>query len=177
MINKTSDSTKYKPAAQIEISKIISKYASASMDTSDGLISTLDQLMRLNDVGFEITEKCEKIINDEALIYSKKLNIPSWLLLAGQHGEFELVFTIPQNLNQKFLTDAERNGFYPLKLGKVIQPKEVRLKLYSQLIPIDSEFIRNLPSETKGDVNHYLKLLLEYDSELKQSHEFNFTTN
>jgi thiamine-monophosphate kinase len=177
LINKTSDSTKYKPVAQIEISKIISKYASASMDTSDGLISTIDQLMRLNNVGFEITEKCEKIINDEALIYSKKLNIPSWLLLAGQHGEFEVVFTIPQNLNQKFLTDAERNGFYPLKLGKVIQPKEVRLELYGQLIPIDSEFIRNLPSETKGDVNHYLKLLLEYDSELKQSLEFNFTTN
>jgi thiamine-monophosphate kinase len=129
-------------------------------------------LMRLNNVGFEITENCEKLIDDESLAYSKKLNIAPWLLLAGQHGEFELVLTIPQNLKQKFLEEAEKNGFVPIELGKVILEKEIRINLYNKSIPINSVFIRNLPFETKGDVNHYLKLLLEYDSELKKIPQF-----
>ena len=118
------------------------------MDTSDGLISTLDQLMRLNNVGFELTEKLEKIIDDDALKYSKKLNIPSWLLFAGQHGEFELIFTIPKKLNEAFLSEASKIGFNPIELGKVINEKEVIILLYGKMIPIDTAFIRNLPVET-----------------------------
>lgn len=167
----------YKPVAQIKTCKIISNYASVCMDTSDGLISALDQLMRLNGVGFELKENLELLIDEEALNYSKKLNIPSWLLLAGQHGEFELVFTIPQNLKREFLKEAEKYGFDPIELGEVIPEKEIRINLYNKSIPINSGFIRNLPFETKGDVNHYLKSLLEYDSELRKSHDFNFTSN
>jgi thiamine-monophosphate kinase len=177
LISKTNSTLNYKPVAQINFCKIISKYASACMDTSDGLISTLDQLMRLNNVGFEITENCEKLIDDEALSYTKYLNIPSWLLFAGQHGEFELVFTIPQNLTHEFLAEAEKKGFYPIELGVVTPQKEIRINLYEKSVPINSIFIRNLPYETKGDINHYLKLLLEYDSELKKSHNLNFTSN
>jgi len=177
LITNTNSFTDYNPVAQIEFGKIISKCASSCMDTSDGLISTLDQLMRLNNIGFEITEKCEKIIDEVSLLFAQTLNIPSWLLLAGQHGEFELVFTVPKKINNKFLEEARKKGFHPVKLGQVNRIKEVRIKLYDKLIPIKSQFIRNLPFESKGDVNHYLKLLLKYDSELKKSYDFNFTTN
>ena len=176
LTSKTNNLIKYKPAARIKECELISKYASSCMDTSDGLISTLDQLMRLNNVGFDIKGNCEKLINDEALIYSKKLNIPSWLLFAGQHGEFELVFAIPQKLQQEFLEEAGQNGFEPIELGEVNAENEIKMKLNGELIHINSGFIRNLPYETKGDVNHYLKLLLEYDSELKKSSNLNFTT-
>jgi thiamine-monophosphate kinase len=176
LISETGLLIKYKPAARIKECEWISKYASSCMDTSDGLISTLDQLMRLNNVGFELTTNLESLVDVEALIYSKKINIPSWLLLAGQHGEFELVFTIPQNLKHEFLKEADKNGFEPIELGEVIPEKEIRFNLYDKSVPINSGFIRNLPFETKGDVNHYLKLLLEYDSELKKSPNLNFTT-
>jgi thiamine-monophosphate kinase len=177
LISKTNTPINFQPEARINLSSIINKYATACMDTSDGLISTLDQLMRLNNVGFEITEKFEKLVDHEALIYSKKLNIPSWLLLAGQHGEFELVFTIPQNLKHEFLNEAEKNEFEPIELGEIIPEKEIRINLYDKSVPINSGFIRNLPFETKGDVNHYLQLLLEYDSELKKSYDLHFTSN
>jgi thiamine-monophosphate kinase len=177
LISETGLLLKYKPAARIKECELISKYASSCMDTSDGLISTLDQLMRLNNVGFDIKGNCEKLINEEALIYSKKINIPSWLLLAGQHGEFELVFTIPQNLKHEFLKEADKNGFELIELGEIIPEKEIRFNLYDKSIPINSGFIRNLPFDTKGDVNHYLKLLLEYDSELKKSYDLHFTSN
>ena len=147
------------------------------MDTSDGLIATLDQLMRLNDVGFELIKKIlEKIIDENALNYFKELNIPPWLLLAGQHGEFELVFTIPITSQKSFLEEIAKNGFEPVELGKVNQEKEIRMKLHDKIVSINSVFIRNLPLETKGDINHYLKLLLEYDSQLKNAPSLNFTT-
>jgi thiamine-monophosphate kinase len=133
-------------------------------------------LMRLNDDGFEISTDLEKMIDDHGLKYAEDNHIPSWLLFAGQHGEFELIFTIPQNFKKKFLEDAEKNGFYPIEIGKVIPEKEIRMNLYDVLIPINSEFIRNLPFETKGDVNHYLKLLLDYDSQLNNDACLNFTT-
>jgi thiamine-monophosphate kinase len=177
LISKTNSLINYKPIARIKECELLSKYASCCMDTSDGLISTLDQLMRLNDVGFEISTDLEKMIDDLGLKYAEDNHIPSWLLFAGQHGEFELVFAIPQNSNQDFLDECIKKRFEPVELGKVIQPKEIRMNLYDVLIPINSEFIRNLPYETKDDVNHYLKLLLDYDSELKKSHNLNFTSN
>jgi len=172
----TSSSPDYKPIARIKECELISKYASCCMDTSDGLISTLDQLMRLNDVGFAISTDLEKMIDDHGLKYAEDNHIPSWLLFAGQHGEFELIFTIPQKLNEAFLNETSKIGFIPLELGKVISDKKVIIPLYGKMIPIDTAFIRNLPAETKGDINHYLKLLLEYDSQLNNDACLNFTT-
>jgi thiamine-monophosphate kinase len=176
LISKTITPINFRPEARVKLSSIINKYATACMDTSDGLIAALDQLMRLNEVGFELTKDFEKIIDEDSLNFVKNLNIPSWLLFAGQHGEFELVFTIPRSSQRSFLDDAEKIGFEPVELGKVGQEEEIRINLYDKSIPINSGFIRNLPYKTNGDVNHYLKLLLEYDSELKKSPNFNFTT-
>jgi thiamine-monophosphate kinase len=177
LISKTNSFSEYKPVARIKDSRLISNYASCCMDTSDGLISTLDQLMRLNSVGFEFKEDWEKVIDEIALKYTENKHIPSWLLFAGQHGEFELIFTIPQNLKQAFLEEALLNGFEPIELGKVILEEAVKIPLYNKMISIDTAFIRNLPAETKGDINHYLKLLLEYDSGLKNTSSPNFTTH
>jgi thiamine-monophosphate kinase len=176
LISKTNTPINFQPEARVKLSSIINKYATACMDTSDGFISTLDQLMRLNNVGFELKEDLEKVIDESALKYVENLNIPAWLLFAGQHGEFELIFTIPKTSQKSFLDDAEKIGFEPVELGKVNQEKGIRINLYDKLIPINSEYIRNLPYETNSDINHYLKLLLAYDSELKKSPNLNFTT-
>jgi thiamine-monophosphate kinase len=177
LISKSTSTLNYNPVAQINFCKIIGRYASACMDTSDGLITTLDQLVRLNNTGFEITKYPDSIIDDEALNYSKKLNIPSWLLFAGQHGEFELIFTIPQGSQKEFLEDAKKIGFEPIELGKVIPSIEITINLYDKLIPINTALIRNLPYQSNGDINHYLNLLLGYDSELKNSTKLNFTSH
>jgi thiamine-monophosphate kinase len=177
LLAKINSSMNYKPEARIKLSSIINNYATACMDTSDGLLSTLDQLMRLNNVGFELNENWEKVIDENSLQYSENNRIPSWLLFAGQHGEFELIFTIPQEFNRAFLSEASKIGFNPVELGKVIPDKKVKIPLYGKMIPIDTAFIRNLPAETKGDINHYLKSLLEYDSGLKNNSSLNFTTH
>ena len=177
LIAQNNSFTDYKPFARLRDASILSKYASCCMDTSDGLIATLDQLMRLNDAGFEINSDWQNTIDENALKYAKNNSIHPWLLFAGQHGEFELIFTIPENLKKSFLEKALQNGFEPIELGTVIPAKEVRIPVYDKSIPIDTKFIRNLPSETKGDIYFYLKSLLEYDFKLKNEPSLNFTNH
>ena len=177
LIAQNNSFTNNKPEGRIKESLLISKYASCCMDTSDGLIATLDQLMRLNDAGFEIKSDWQIALDYNALNYVKNLNIPPWLLLAGQHGEFQLVFTIPQNLKEAFLEESLINGFEPIELGKVIPEKEVKINIYGKLIPINTTLIRNLPTVVNGDVKHYLKVLLEYDYQLKNEPCLNFTSH
>ena len=177
LVSQTHLHINYKPFAQIKNCSVISKYASCCMDTSDGFISTVDQLIRLNNVGFEIGSDWLNAIGNNALEYVKNLNIPSWFLLAGQHGEFELIFTIPKDSKAAFLKESLQSGFEPIELGKVIPEKEVKINIYGNLIPINTTMIRNLPIEANGDVNHYLKALLEYDYHLKNEPYLNFTTH
>jgi len=176
LISETNSFNKYKPLARIKESSMICKYASCCMDTSDGLIATIDQLMRLNNVGFELNDNWQTVIDNEALEYSKNLNIPPWLLFAGQHGEFELIFTIPNELENSFLSEALKNELNPIELGRVISDREVKIPLYKELISINTAFIRNLPIEANGDINHYLKMLLEYDYQIKHESSLKFTS-
>jgi thiamine-monophosphate kinase len=177
LVSQTHSYINYKPFAQIKNSNVINKYASCCMDTSDGFISTVDQLTRLNNVGFEIGSNWLNAFDDTALRYVNNLNIPAWLLLAGQHGEFELIFTIPQDLKDSFLEESLNSGFEPVELGKVIPEKEVKINIYGNLTPINTTMIRNLPVEANGDINHYLKVLLEYDYQLKSEPYLNFTSH
>ena len=168
LIAQNNSFTDYKPFAQLKYSSLIGKYASCCMDTSDALIATIDQLMRLNGTGFELNSDWQKTIDEKALNYVKNINVPPWLLFAGQHGEFELIFTIPDKLKKQFFEDALQLGFEPVELGKVIPEKEVRIPLYDKPVQINTELIRNLPNEINGDVKLYLKTLLEYDFQLKK---------
>jgi thiamine-monophosphate kinase len=176
LISQTNSFSKYKPLARIKESSTLSKYASCCMDTSDGLIAILDQLMRLNNVGFELNNYWQNIIDDDALEFSKNLNLPPWLLFAGQHGEFELIFTIPNELENSFLAEALKYELNPIELGRVISEKEIKIPLYDELISINTAFIRNLPIEADGDINHYLKMLLEYDYQIKNEPCLKFTS-
>ena len=177
LISQANTFTNYKPSARIKYGQVIREYASCCMDTSDGLISTLDQLMRLNKAGFELNKNWENSIDNRAVEFSKNLNIPHWLLLAGQHGEFELIFTIPQKHKNSFLEHALQNELNPIELGKVISDTEICIPLYNELISINTAYIRNLPTEANGDVNHYLKMLLDYDSQIKNEPSLNFTSH
>ena len=167
LISRTGSELNYKPVARLCESAILNNYPACCMDTSDGLISTLDQLMRLNNVGFELRKDWEKIIDDTALWIANSAGLPLWLLFAGQHGEFELVFTIPQILNKQFLESALSDGFEPIELGRVIPEKKIKINIYGDFLSIDTTLIRNIPSKANGDINHYLKMLLEHDSQLK----------
>ena len=156
----------YKPSIRLAESSVIRKYAHCCIDTSDGLLYGLDQLMRLNDLGFRVDQDIPKIIDEASLQLARQLNIPSWLLLNGPHGEFELLFTIDPADREKFEKDAKAIGWQPLLLGSVIKTTEISLSIEGKQRPIDTALLRNSFTVCKGDVKTFIHELLAYNQQL-----------
>jgi thiamine-monophosphate kinase len=159
----------YQPIAKINEGRIIKDFASACMDTSDGVLSTLDQLMRLNNKGFKLDDDWENKIDKDSLKLANSSSIHPWLLLAGYHGEFELLFTIPQKLESEFLMKAKGINWIPIKLGVVIKDPKLKIPIYGKLVEIDSTKIRNLSSNLENGIDLYLKSLLTIDKEMRSN--------
>lgn len=74
---------------------IISEYADTCIDTSDGLIKSIEIIMALNDLGAEIdniqyNEKLFNIIKDD-------FNYPKILLALAGAGEYQLLFSVKRS--------------------------------------------------------------------------------
>jgi thiamine-monophosphate kinase len=136
------------------------------MDTSDGALATLDELMRLNECGFSLAERWRKALSELAITTAGAMHIPEWLFLAGEHGEFELIFTVPRETEPEFLVRAQSASWSPIALGEVIEIQQVRIALYKKELPLDTGEIRNLGASGSRNIEQYLKSLLAIDKRL-----------
>jgi thiamine-monophosphate kinase len=109
----------YRPFARLEHGILVRRHASWAMDTSDGLLATLDQLMRINGKGFVIEAPWKSMIGRRARDLCAATQTPEWMMLAGPHGEFELVFGVASERLESFHAGAQAAGFTPLMLGTV----------------------------------------------------------
>jgi thiamine-monophosphate kinase len=152
---ETYSEADYRPQARIDEAQILSGFAKACMDTSDGLVATLDQLMRLNHVGFELTTPLMNLLEPRSRQLCQQLGVPPLLFLAGHHGEFELVFTVDEEDRDRFENHARINDFTPLLLGRTIAKPVIRIAGDPPRL-IDSARIRNLLGEVDGNLVLYL---------------------
>jgi thiamine-monophosphate kinase len=136
------------------------------MDTSDGVISTIDQLSRINNTGFAFQEY-ENLIDPEAIKASEHYKFPSWLFLAGQHGEFELIFSIPRERAGDFIQKAGEINWHPIELGRATKDGTITLPLYNKTAKLDTGYLRNLYNEVNGDKSRYIEQLLQLDQQLR----------
>ena len=158
----------FKPLARLNEGQTLRSIASACMDTSDGVLSTLDQLMRLNNVGFELVDTWGTTLHPQSKAIATGFGISAWLLLAGQHGEFELLFTVPPDSENTLHDTATRDGWKPLRLGNVIEEPAIYLPLHGKKISLDTERIRNLASQTDGNIEAYIGALVNIDNEIQK---------
>ncbi len=156
----------YMPIAKINAGHTLCGTATCCMDTSDGLISTLDQIMRLNNVGFELDNDWQKVIDRNSRLISEKLDLPLWFLLAGIHGEFELTFTIPKIKEKKFLYLAAQINWKPIKIGIVTENIDLVIPINGKQISMDSAKIRNLSCLANNNIHEYVTSLLKLNQEM-----------
>jgi thiamine-monophosphate kinase len=156
----------FNPVNRTKEGMIIRKHGSCCMDTSDGAVATLDQLMRINVKGFIINAEYKDYIDETSLLLLKQYSISPFNLLAGIHGEFELIFTVPMENSDAFLEDAGRIGWKPVRLGYVIAEQEIIFNKGDGYIKPDTSFLRNLYEEKKGNVKDYAGELIKYSMEL-----------
>ncbi len=159
LICQPASPTPYRANARVVEGQMLRPFATACMDTSDGLLATLDQLMRLNGTGFALESGWPEALDGSSRDLLRACGLPEWLLLAGPHGEFELLFTIPPEREQRFLVEASRHGWHPLRLGGVIPEAEIRLATPEGDVALDTGAIRNLAPPAGGDFSTYLNAL------------------
>lgn len=87
------DESSYDPKLYFKEAQIINPLASAIIDTSDGLVTALNHLSLINQVGFNLQWN-DELISKKALAFCHKNHIPPFLLWIGEHGDYQLLFTI-----------------------------------------------------------------------------------
>jgi thiamine-monophosphate kinase len=148
----------YRPVAALKQGKMLREFASSCMDTSDGVLTTLDQLLRINAVGFEINCHWERILAPEVLDLCRVTDTPEWMMLAGPHGEFELIFTVPQDRIATMQAEFAAQRYPLIALGTVRERPELRLLLPTgRTITADMAPLRNLLGTVGGDLQKYVR--------------------
>ena len=98
----------------------------ASIDSSDGLASSLMDLMDVNDHGFLIDSlKPNPLLEEFSLDYQ----VPIQDLLFNGGEEYHAVFIIDERHWNEIKADASKNKFYLEKIGRVINEKKLLYKV------------------------------------------------
>ena len=147
---------RYRPSARLSAGLALRGVATACMDTSDGVLATLDQLARLNGLGFEVACDWPSILSGGALELCEETGTPPWMMLAGPHGEFELAFALPGSAVDAFVEDASAWSEAPVRVGTVLNEAGVALSLPSgRRAEIDMAPVRNLLQTSVDDPDAY----------------------
>lgn len=147
---------RYRPRARLAEGRLLRGLASACIDTSDGALAALDELARRNGVGFRLDRPIERWTHAEAGAAAAAAGLPLWMLHAGPHGEFELVFTVPADREAALLLAARSAGWRPVALGRATAEPGIELVLDGEPRSLDTGRMRNLFSEVGGNVERYV---------------------
>jgi thiamine-monophosphate kinase len=150
----------FRPQPRLREGVALRDLTSAGMDTSDGLVATLDQIARLNDVRLVVDGPLERLLGLRVEGLRRQLDLPALALLAGHHGEFELVFTAPAQNAAGVERIADNLGGSFLKLGRV----EVGSGLMMGGTEVDGAALRNMLHDVDGDPHAYVAELVRRTS-------------
>lgn len=102
------------------------RIVTSCMDISDGLSSSLYQMMELNDVGFEIEkEKIPLSSSLHKLSKTQDLDVYEYALQFG--GDYELLLTVPPEKFEKARICVEHVNGLLTEIGHVTRDKKVKL--------------------------------------------------
>lgn len=151
----------YRPIARLKESKLVQQYATACIDTSDGLFPAISVLADINDVGIELITPLRDILHKDAARTCQMADIPAWMMLAGPHGEYELLFSIPAPKKEAFQKACAAAGCQPVYLGNVITDKVVSFFSEPVIIRCSPSLIANLFHLSSGNIPLYFNLLMQ----------------
>jgi thiamine-monophosphate kinase len=152
---------RYRPVSRLREGRLLREFASACMDTSDGLVATLDELMRRSGFGLQFASGSQQYLHPEASALALETGIPAWVFLAGPHGEFELVYSVPPGILSSFLPAAAEAGLSTLELGIARSEPGLQLSTEDGGAWLDTAGIRNLTGDTEIDVHRLVARHLE----------------
>jgi len=152
----------FRPVARLREGQLLRGLATACMDTSDGAIATLDELMTRSGVGFRLDTPLEDWTDPRAWDAARSAGLAPWLVHAGPHGEFELLFTVPPDREADLRRVAAAAGWTPLRLGAAAAERDLTLLLEGTERRMDARHVRNLFTRCGGNAESYVGELVAY---------------
>jgi thiamine-monophosphate kinase len=156
------------PKAKISEGIVIRKYGSSCIDTSDGFFHAISNLMYINRNGIWLKGELEDLLMEKFKDTMINSDLPSWILLAGPHGEFELLFTVNSRYEDRFLKEAHRLAWFPIKIGEIINDPVFSFYHKGISYTCDPDGISNLYEKCGDNLTSFIKLLLENQQSWKQ---------
>lgn len=155
----------YRPTPRLDAGALIRRFGSSCIDTSDGFFHALGNLMETNKIGFALQTHLDAYTHPEALRISESSQLPLWIFLAGPHGEFELLFTLPPENEPGFLQAAAGIQWSPLKIGICTSEEQCTLTQPDGIShSISPAAIANAFPEAGGDPKVFLQKLLNLNA-------------
>ena len=108
--------TKNRFALRGPVSALMKPFASACLDTSDGVCAALNTLADINQCGYAVADLPYL---ETGLRFCEKAGWPRTLLFLGECGEYELLFTVPPDQEPAFLAEARKTGCHCCRLGQM----------------------------------------------------------
>ncbi len=105
-------------------SELIRIAAHCCIDTSDGVLKSLQTIAELNHVGFVVSNLPYV---KEGLLATRLLGKPKELLFLGESGEYELLFTVSPELEIELVRDAEKRELVFHKIGEITESLDCTL--------------------------------------------------
>ena len=137
-LRKTLCMSVYEPRARLEVGIALAEsgLVTSSMDSSDGLAFTLNELARSSNVGFTIEDlPISKSASKFASLH--KLSPQDLALFGGE--EYEIVVTVKKGAWERALRAARYVGGDLIRIGEVVSGKKVVLIKGSKETPIPSK--------------------------------------
>tara|TARA_B110001454_G_scaffold183141_1_gene178144 strand:+ start:79514 stop:80557 length:1044 start_codon:yes stop_codon:yes gene_type:complete len=157
----------YLAEARLKESQIINRFANCMIDSSDGFLNSLDLLVRVNGKGIECSLPLENLLHPLASDAKSKYQITPWSLLAGEFGDYELIFCVPAQLSLDFENQYTKEFQNLVFIGDVTATSELRLKNNKgKMISYDASIARNLYRHRADDQVGYLNTFLKLGKDL-----------
>jgi len=145
----------FRPPLRLAHGRALRRIGRVCMDTSDGLIATLDQLARLNRLAVEVEAPLDQLLSSAAREVGARLALTPFELLAACHGEFELVFAVPPERRGALDRAARGLGWDPVPIGRFVQGSGLRAGGRE----IDGAAVRNAFGECGDSLQRYQRVL------------------
>ncbi len=116
----------YRPVPPLLKIQKIKKYLTAAIDTSDGIMTSLYTLSKLNNVSFQLRLD-PQLFHEKALAFCRQENLPISSLAFGEHGDYQVLCGI----KPKYLNVVKKN-IKGLKLLGLAQGPKLGHKMYNK---------------------------------------------
>lgn len=141
---------------RLEEAKLIKKYASSCIDTSDGLCNALNAVGEMSNTGYVI--KDIPYIR-AGLIASRLFSMPKELLFFGECGEYELLFTVKKEDEADFVNEAVEKKQIFYRIGEVMSASNKAL--YNNGHELDlSDF--DVRARDYDDIKLYVNKIIDF---------------